>query len=108
MRTLAELLETRAMLASPDGNYWSDMPREWVADTTDATPADAEWFRELGAVEEHGLLSIGNLFHDDSDGTWDLMNLRSDYWPLWRGTIPTRGQVVCLLVAIAETPKGTA
>lgn len=69
---------------------------------TDPTPADAAWFRELGAGEDCGLLMIGSLFYDDSDGTWDLMNMDADFWKLWRDRPPTRGQVVCLLLSLGD------
>lgn len=115
MLTIDELRHTLRTIA--DGTCWTDEPREMLAAITDTTPADAEWFREIGAgevvVDDHLELTLG-LLSFALDATerefrrpwygWALSDVYGDVIDPWPTVPPTRGQVICLLLGLGDTP----
>lgn len=121
MQTIDDLRAAHQRLAahnSPDGptmagpDWWDDVVALSRA-ATDTTPADAEWFSTLGAVESdddgHAVLTVGGLSFTIAAETrafsrpwfgWSQADVYGDAIDPWPVTPPTRGHVVLLLLAI--------
>ena len=111
MLTINELRVIRDRLAENRTRMSLGDMLELSGAITDTTPADSEWFRELGAVamtsDGRIVLCLHDVHYTPSATTsdfsrpwlgWEVFDAHADRIDPWQSP-PTRGQVVMLLLA---------